>query len=118
MKLLLDTNFLMLPAQHKVDIYSKLKGHEFLTTVQCIKELKKIAKGKGKPAVHAKVALELAENNVKVVSAEGNPDSAILDYAVRNNCAVATNDRILIQSLKRHNIKIIRLRQWKLLTEE
>ncbi len=118
MKILLDTNFLMLPAQRKVDIYAKLQRNELITTKQCIKELQKIAKGKGKPAMHAKIALEMAENLVKTVRSEGSPDDAILDYAVENNCVVATNDRKLIESLKRHNIKIIRLRQGKLLTEE
>lgn len=117
MQVLLDTNFLMLPAQHKVDIYKELKG-ELITIKQCITELERLAKGGGKAAVQAKVALHLAKERVKIIRAQGRTDKSIINYALQNRCAVATNDRALIKSLKRHNIKIIRLRQKKYLTEE
>lgn len=117
-KILLDTNFLMLPAQHKLDIYMELKSHSLLTLKQCITELERLAKGKSKRAVYARIALQLARKNAEIVNAKGSTDSAVIGYALQNACAVATNDRNLIKSLKRHNIKIIRLRQEKYLVEE
>ena len=116
MEILLDTNFLMLPAQG-TDIYRQLEGR-LITLSACMKELEKIAKGNGKQATEARVAMELVKKHVMVVGADRKADKAIHDYALKNGCAVATNDRELIESLKRHNIKIIRLRQGKYLIEE
>lgn len=116
MQVLLDTNFLMLPAQ-KADIYSMLESRELVTLDACVAELKKLAAGNGKAAAYAKVALELAKK-LKVAESKGNTDRAIISYALAKKCAVATNDRDLIKSLKSHGVKIIRLRQGKYLVEE
>jgi len=119
MKILLDTNFLMLPAQFGVDIFEYLDCYEIITLSSCVDELKRIAKKRGKDAAAAKVALKLIkENNVKAVRTKEKADKAILNYAANEKCAVGTNDKNLIARLKKHGIKIIRLRQKKYLVEE
>jgi len=121
MKILLDTNFLLAPAQFKTDIFELLRNDELYTLDLCIKEMEKLAKGKGKNAAAAKVALELLEkNNVKILKTgkKKNADAAIIDTAKAGNYAVATNDKKLIKSLKSYRIKIIRLKQKKQLTYE
>ncbi len=118
MKVLLDTNFLLVPVQFKVNIYDELGDHELITLESCINELEKIAEGKGRYAPVAKIALDLiVEKGIKIVATkEKITDSAIINYAKKHNCMVATNDRKLIKTLKSNKIKIIRLRQRKFLT--
>jgi rRNA-processing protein FCF1 len=115
---LLDANFLLVPVQFKVNIYDELSDYQLLTLEKCINELEKIAKGSGNDASSAKIAMDLImEKGIKIITTkEKITDSAILSYAKKHGCAVATNDRKLIKTLKSNKIKIIRLRQRKFLT--
>ena len=119
MKILLDTNFLVL-AGKKVDIYELLSGSELLTLDSCIRELEKLAASRKKDAAAARIAMNVMKGRVKIIKTEAkNTDSAILGEAKRHkSLAVATNDRKLIKNLKAHGIRVIRLRQGKMLTEE
>ena len=62
MKIILDTNMLMVPVQFKIDIFSRLHG-DLYTLDLCIKELEKLAARKGKDNTAARVALDLVEKN-------------------------------------------------------
>jgi len=120
MKILLDTNFLLVPGQFRADIYSQLRGHTLFTLDVCVRELLKLVKGKGVARKHAIVALALVKTKrLKVVTTgkSGGADRIIISYAVANKCVVATNDRVLIKALKNKGVKVIRLRQKKLITE-
>ncbi|MCX6815286.1 MAG: DNA-binding protein [Candidatus Aenigmarchaeota archaeon] len=119
MKALLDTNFLLLPHQFGVDIFEYLKYYDIATLSSCIEELKKLAKKKGDTAVAARVALLLLkQKNVKIIhTKEKTVDKAILDYALQEKCTVGTNDKELIKALKKHSVKVIRLKQNKYLEE-
>ena len=120
MKVLLDTNFLLMPNQFGIDIFEYLKFYDVFTLSQCVDELKKLSKGKGKDGRAARIGLDLIKkNDIEVVkSPEKTTDRAILAYAVRENCMVGTNDKELIKALKKKGIKIIRLKQKKYLVEE
>ena len=119
MKVLMDTNFMMLPNQFGVDIFEYLKYDEAFTLSSCLDELKKLGKERSKDGAAARIALQLIQkNNVKVVETEEEGDKAVVDYAVNNKCAVGTNDANLIKALKDKGIKIIRLKQKKYLIEE
>jgi rRNA-processing protein FCF1 len=115
MKILLDTNFLLLPAQFRVDL-SGLREHGSLATLDaCIKELEKLSKGRGIAGRQAAVALALVKSkNLRVIPGrKKDTDSALVNCAKRHGYAVATNDRKLIKKLKNNGIRIIRLRQKK-----
>ena len=122
MKILLDTNFVLVPAQFKVDIYRELEGNQLLILEECARELLKLLKKKGAVRKQAVIALALIKTKaIKVVKSEGKAgpvDRLILDYALSARCAVATNDIGLIKALKKHSIKVIRLRQKKVIIEE
>lgn len=117
MRILLDTNFLLIPAQFKIDVFEELKRFgEPLTISVCVIELKKLSRKKGKPGEHARIALLLLKKKkIKIVKAKGEADFALMNHAKKFNCAVATNDRKLIKALKNNGIKIIRMRQKKYL---
>ncbi len=117
-KILLDTNMMLAPVQFRADVYSQ--AAEFCTTDKCMAELEKMARKKTKGGLQAKAALMLAKmKNVHVIKSEGEGvDSSIINAARRGNYIVATNDRILIKALKTLGIRILRLRQKKLIIEE
>ena len=121
--MLLDTNMLLAAVQFKADIFAK----NSFTLSSCIDELKKLSKGKSKDVTHkrrsrlstdAKLMLELLKKNKIPVSATAKKgDAAIIDYATKRGCAVATNDKELIEKLKQRKVKVYRLRQKKMLVE-
>ena len=119
MKVLIDTNMLLVPHQFGVDIFKFLKDYEMLTLSSCVDELKKLSKKKGDDGIAARVGIKLMEENkVKPVRTKEKGDKSILNYALQEKCAVATNDKGLIEALKTNRIKIIRLKQKKYLAEE
>ena len=122
MKILVDTNFLLLPAQFRIDIFRELRKHGSLATLDaCIRELERISKGRGKSAMHARLALAvIKKKKIRIIKSKTrqSADTALLNHAKKYNYAVATNDRKLIKRLKNNGIKIIRLRQKKYLVEQ
>ena len=123
MKILVDTNFLLLPAQFKIDIFKELRKHGSLVTVDaCIRELERISKGRSRSAMHAKLALALIKKrkikSIKSWKTRESADTALSNHAKKYNCAVATNDRKLIKNLKNNGITVIRLRQKRYLIIE
>jgi uncharacterized protein len=117
-KILLDTNFLLVPIQFKIDIFHDLKA-ELFTLDSCIDELQKIAEKKSLGGQEARAALAmLAGEKIKTIpSKEKTVDKAIL-AAAGDFQFVATNDRELISLLKAKGVRIIRVRQKKLIIEE
>jgi hypothetical protein len=121
-KILLDTNFLLIPAQFHVDVFEALKEHgdEFIILSPVAVELEKLSRSAGKKGAEARVALQLIEKkHIKTVAViEKNTDTALMKYAEKYSYAVATNDKKLIKRLRSKGIKIIRLRQKKFLIME
>ena len=120
-KIILDTNFLTLPHQFKIDIFSEIgrimeENYELFTLDSVVDELNKLSESKGKDAVAAKIGLELIKKkNIKIISTgEKNVDKAIITISNKNTI-VATNDKILRKKLKNENIKTIYLRSKKYL---
>ncbi|MGB9748799.1 MAG: PIN domain-containing protein [Candidatus Woesearchaeota archaeon] len=74
---LLDTNFLLIPAELRVDVFSELKrimleNYKVFVLDKSIGELENIIrKGKGREKMHARVAMEmLKRNRIKVLKTE------------------------------------------------
>ncbi len=110
MQILLDTNFVLIPGQFRIDIFSQLKGNQLFILDRTLEELKKISK--------AKLALSLLKKNkVKILKTEStkSTDDLILEIAKKKQIAVATQDKLLKQRLKKNKVKIITLRQKKYL---
>jgi hypothetical protein len=123
-KIILDTNFLMIPYQFKVDIFDEIRRivegeYELVTLAGVVKELERIKKSKGKSAAAAKIGLELIKaKNVKVINSDSEKvDNKIIELSDKNTI-VATNDIELKKILKNKKIKIIYLRSRKYLEME
>ena len=119
-EIILDTNFLFVPSQFRLDIFEKLnyvlgQKVEPLILSPTLEELQKLAKSHSvKKSKQALLGLKLAEKcrivKVERKNAESN-DDVILRAAVEMKCAVATNDRELRRKLRSAGISVVFLRQ-------
>lgn len=115
-KIMLDANFLMIPAQFKVDIFEEIrrimdKPYELITIKPVADELEKIALGKSKDAVAARIALELIDmHNLKVIDATGRADTAIMRLSEKNGVA-CTQDKRLQRALKKKGTRVLAMRK-------
>ena len=103
--IVLDTNFLLLPDQYGIDVFSELERlvpeGRLATLSNVISELEAISRSNSKDGSAAKVALMLLEKkNVEVIPAEGLVDDAIVEYAAKSGAIIATNDKGLKNRLK------------------
>ena len=117
MKVILDTNALMVPAEFGVDIFSelcKLGFDEWIVPSGVARELEGIAsRGRGKGRGAARVALALTDRcqMIEAEGAAGNVDDSIMELAVEMKVAVFTNDAELKGRLRDSGVKVVYLRQ-------
>ena len=114
MKVIIDTNALMIPIQFNVDIFDELQRlgfDEFVVPKAVLVELDNLVeKLKGNDKIAAKVARSLA-NRCEVVDAIGFADNVILKLADEIGAAVLTNDINLKNQLCDKDITVVYLRQ-------
>ncbi len=114
MKVIIDTNGLMIPVQFRVDIFEELKrlGYDkYIVPLAVIKELENLGKNlRGKDRTAAKVALSLAQR-CETIEVSGHADDVIIELATELGAAVLTNDIGLRKRLESEQIPIICLRQ-------
>ena len=119
-KILIDANFLFLPLEFKIDIFSKLeealqKKIEPILPAPVMHEIEKLSRSKSpKMRKKASFALELAKK-CHVMSVELQKGEKVDDLLIRLakslNAIVATNDRYLRKKLRTINIPMVHLRQ-------
>ena len=123
-KILLDTNFLLIPYQFKVDIFTQIDRismfkYKLFVLDKTLDELKKIVEEqKGKNRDAARIALKLiAIKKIKIIKTKSNmyTDDMILDIASKEDYIVATQDKDLKRSLINRRIRVIVLKQKKIL---
>jgi rRNA-processing protein FCF1 len=123
-KILLDTNFLLIPYQFKVDIFTQIDKistfkYELFILDKTLEELKKIVeKQKGKNKEAAKIALKLVSiKNIGIIKTKGNDrtDDVILDTASKDDFIVVTQDKDLKRRLINQSVSVIVLRHKKML---
>ena len=123
--IILDTNFLFIPSQFRVDIFSEISRlmhvpYELCVVDMGIDELEKLTGvGSGKDKAAAKLALALLKSKrVRVLKTEKhlNTDKMIVELAKSPDYIVATQDKALKRVLKSNNVPLIVLRQKSFLT--
>ncbi len=113
MRIILDTNALMVPVQFGVDIFSELATLNFdecIVPSGVVHELEQIASGAGANRNAARVALSLL-TRCETIDRKGNVDNAILKLAIEMDVAVFTNDSELKKRLRDCGVSIVYLRQ-------
>jgi rRNA-processing protein FCF1 len=119
LKVILDSNFLFVPAQFKIDVFEELmkllnQRFEPILLSATYQELQTMAeKGSLSRRKKASLALKLAEKcrlvNIEKEAGETN-DDVILRIATQWKSPVATNDRELRRRLRTQDIPVIFLR--------
>ncbi len=115
MKVLLDTNALMVPGQFRIDIFDELEGlgyRSFLVPRPVLFELEALASlaDTRRDRTAARIGLELA-GRCEVVEATGVADEVLVDLALKAGAAVFTNDKELKKKLSSRCVTVIHLRQ-------
>ena len=118
-RIILDSNFLFIPFQFKIDIIEELGSligrFEPVVLSTTIEELERLSRrGSDKTKRQALSALKLTERCAIVNIERGSTetyDDVILRMAKEWNCAAATNDRELRKRLREELIPVIYLRQ-------
>ena len=119
MRVLLDANALMLPAQFRIDIFDELQGllgsFEPLILESVMQELEGLSRAGGKTGAAARCALVLAKQCTIVSDDQPHVqvDEQVVRYAVKNKCIVMTNDRRVRDALFAKGIGVISLRKQK-----
>jgi hypothetical protein len=115
---ILDTNFLLIPFQFRIDIFKELDylidySHRYVISSRTVKELKKIAEAVGKDGMAARLAIKLlaaGKATIEIVDNDDYVDEWIEEYARHNNAIVATNDSRLRKRLRDLDIKVISMK--------
>lgn len=121
-RVILDTNFLLIPSQFNVDIFTEIERiadfpHKVYVIDKTIDELNKIKKNKNQKTRNrdaAKLGLQLLESkNIEIIKTEdGFADDILVDIADKDNI-IATQDSELRKRIKAKNIPLIVLRSKK-----
>jgi uncharacterized protein len=129
-RVLLDTNFLLIPDQFKVDIFTEIDricsfSYELCMLRENMTELQKLSAGTEESAKDrraSKLAIQLVKaKNVSIIEQQRkvfkSADKAIIELATYNNklvpgsVVVATQDKPLRDKLKATGTRVIVLRQ-------
>lgn len=119
-QVILDTNFLLLPSQFSVDIFSEIdrvveQKYELCVLEKSLDELKKVAEGadsgKDKRAAMLGIAFVAAKKIRLLKTGDQYVDDAILGLAERGRHIVATQDMGLKRRLKEKGVSVITMRK-------
>lgn len=119
---ILDTNFLLIPIQFGVDIFSEMERvclfkYRLCIVDKTLDELKQISlQGKTLDKKAAKVALQLiSKRGIDVVAGEGSKADDIIVSLCDEDTIVGTNDRGLKRRVHAQGSQVLSLRQEKFL---
>lgn len=118
-KVILDSNFLMIPFQFNLDVFQEIefllqKKVDFIVPSAVKSELTALSARGGEGAAEASLALQLASRcRVVEVTLETNEtvDDAIVKASQKLSAVVATNDIELKNRLKLLKVPVVYLRQ-------
>lgn len=120
LNIILDTNFLLLPIQSKIDIFNELNNivynrYQICIIKNIIDELNKISKEeKNNDKKAAKFALMLLKSKkVKIIKRESNKntDDLLFELAKKEKFIIATQDKNLRERLTQEGLPSLGIRQ-------
>jgi rRNA-processing protein FCF1 len=117
-KLLVDTNFLLIPVRFKVDIFTESQNAvndlvEFYVSSRVLDEIQILKeRSKGSFVRELKLAERLAENcEVIQDSSKAQVDQSLINLALENEMVLGTADAELRQKARKAGVKVVYLRQ-------
>jgi hypothetical protein len=118
-KVLLDANALMMPAQFKIDLFSEIRellgSFEPVVLPGVVQELAGLSRAKGNDGAAARLGLALA-GQCTVAESTGSfipVDDQVIAWATENDGLVVTNDRRVRDALLEKGIGVISMRKQK-----
>ena len=120
MKVIIDTNALIYAVENKIDLFQLLKGNELVIPNLVLEELQLISRAakKASDKKAAFMALKILEHtSFEIVYLYGETDNAIAELSRSVDAAVLTNDLILKRKLAKSGVKVLHIRQKKLVEE-
>jgi len=119
-RVLLDANALMMPAQFKIDLFGEIQelvgDFEPIVLRSVVQELGGLTRTKGRNGPAARYGLALAKKCTVADSDEALPlpvDEQVITYATHHDCMVVTNDRRVREALLKRGIGVISMRKQK-----
>jgi len=116
-KVILDTNFLLVPFQFKIDIKEEIKKmvngeYELCVTEGVLRELEDISKegSSSKRGRQSRCALSLVKEMRVLKTDVKDVDDALVSLASDNN-VVCTNDKVLKEKIRKKGAPVIFMRQ-------
>lgn len=119
-KIVVDTNFLLMPFEYGVDLAAELMRiiHGPITLIissGTMGELETLAGRNGRRAAAARFVLQNMEKikgrlPVEIAESSGKVDTWIINFATKNQIAVATNDVPLRKKLLAHKVPVIAMK--------
>ncbi|HLE06556.1 MAG TPA: hypothetical protein VI790_04325 [Candidatus Nanoarchaeia archaeon] len=115
MKVLFDTNALLMPFEFGIDPYQGVKdlipGAILITLESCISELKGLKPGRWESIVSLGLqkGLTIEQTSLNAPSV----DDLIVIYAKTNKCLVLTQDKLLKKKLLNNSLRVVIMRQKK-----
>lgn len=121
-KVILDANFLMQQFQFDVDIESEIRrlvmgDYEIMVPTIVEKELRGLARNKGKTGMKARMALEFSKRFKRIELEGPTADDALLGLN-ESYVIICTNDKVLKENVKGKGVPVIYLRQKRFLEIE
>ncbi|MFQ5405733.1 MAG: PIN domain-containing protein [Candidatus Micrarchaeia archaeon] len=123
MIVVLDSNFLLVPFEFKVDVFDQARGLlagklDFVVLDSCISEIKSFEGQTGRKMLSALNALEKKGLTLVKGTGKARADDDIVAFASSNDVVVCSNDSLLRKRLKEKGVKTIFLRKKSFLVLE
>ncbi|GEM_PF-1410371 len=110
----LDTSFLLMHLQERVDIFTELKlmlGEvELVVPEQVLGELERLGSRGGKTGRFARSALQLVRDRCRVVRVEAESADEAVERLAGEDTIICTNDKVLKERVRKRGSPVVFMR--------
>ncbi len=111
MRAVLDTSFLLMHLQERVDVFTELKlmlGEvELVVPQQVLEELERLAERGGKMRMLARSALEVARKRCRVVRVKAKSADEAVEMLAGRDTIICTNDKVLKERVRKKGSPVV-----------